>query len=68
FTKVDAKQFPANQMFKFTTTSTGKKKTVEVNIKMKSVKTTEKWETKTTVSSKYKKVQPENVLGKLLGM
>ena len=68
FTKVDVKQFPANQMFKFTTTSTGKKKTVEVNIKMKSVKTTEKWETKTTVSSKYKKVQPENVLGKLLGM
>ena len=55
-------------MFKFTTTSTGKKKTVEVNIKMKSVKTTEKWETKTNVSSKYKKVQPENVLGRLLGM
>ena len=68
FTKVENKQFPSNQMFKFTTTSTGKKKTVEVNIKMKSVKTTEKWETKTNVSSKYKKVQPENVLGRLLGM
>ena len=68
FTPVGVKQFPANQKFKFTTTSTGKQKTIEVNIKMKSVKTTEKWDAKTTVSEKYKKVEPTDVLGRLLGM
>ena len=68
FTQVDMKQFPANQNVKFTTTSSNKLKKVEVNIKMKEVKTTEKWETKTTVSSKYKKVEAKDVLGKLLRM
>ena len=68
FTPVGVKQCPANQKFKFTTTSTGKKKTIEVNIKMKSVKTTEKWDAKTTVSEKYKKVEPKDVLGRLLGL
>lgn len=68
FTAVGVKQFPSNQKFKFTTTATGKKKAIEVNIKMKSVKTNDDWETKTTVSEKYKKVQPNDILGKLLGM
>ena len=68
FTAVGVKQFPTNQHFKFSTTSTGKKKSIEVNIKMKSVKTDDDWTTKTTVSDKYKKVQPNAILGKLLGM
>ena len=68
FTAVGVKQFPANQHFKFNTTATTKRRSIEVNIKMKSVKTTEKWDTNTTVSEKYKKIQPTDVLGRLLGM
>ena len=68
FTPVGAKQFPALQNIKFSTTSSNKLKKVEVNIKMKEVKTTEKWDTKTTVSNKYKKVEANDILGKLLKM
>ncbi|MBQ6208324.1 MAG: DUF4292 domain-containing protein [Prevotella sp.] len=68
FTPVGTKQFPALQNIKFTTTSSNKLKKVEVNIKMKEVKTTEKWDVKTTVSNKYKKVEANDILGKLLKM
>ena len=39
-----------------------------LNIDMKSVKTDSKWEAQTEVSDKYKKVAPEDVLGKLMNM
>lgn len=68
FTSVGVKQFPALHNIKFTTTSSNKLKKVEVNIKMKEVKTKEKWDTKTTVSGKYKKVEANDILGKLLKM
>lgn len=66
FTPVGVKKFPALQNIKFTTTSSNKLRNVEVNIKMKEVKTTEKWDTKSTVSNKYKKVEAQEILGKLL--
>ena len=40
----------------------------DVSIDMKSVKTDSKWEAQTEVSDKYKKVAPEDVLGKLMSM
>ena len=68
FKTVGVKQFPAQQSFTFTTTATKNKQTMQVNIKMSEVKTTDKWDTETTLSSKYKKVEAEDVLGRLLQM
>ena len=45
-----------------------KPQVVKINIDMKSVKTDSKWEAQTEVSDKYKKVVPEDVLGKLMSM
>ncbi len=59
-------QFPLHQDFQFTTTATQKLKTVKVAIDMENVKDKADWDTKTTVSSKYKKVSPSDILGKLL--
>lgn len=68
FKAVGVKQFPAQQSFTFTTTATKNKQTMQVNIKMSEVKTTDKWDAETTLSSKYKKVEAEDVLGRLLQM
>ena len=68
FTAVGRKQFPAHQDFQFTTTSTNKVKDVKITINMSEVKNKDNWEPQTTVSKKYKKVEPNDVLGKLLSL
>ena len=59
--------FPAKQSFNFTT-ATKQKQTVDVTIEMNDVKTDSDWDTKTSVSDKYKKVEAQDVFGKLLNM
>ena len=68
FRPVGVKQFPARQTFRFTTTATKQQQSAQVSIKMNDVKTTEKWDAETVVSSKYKKVEAADVLQKLLQM
>lgn len=68
FTAVGQKMFPAHQDFLFSTTSTNKVKDVKITIDMSEVKNKDNWDVQTTVSKKYKKVEPTDVLGKLLSM
>ena len=68
FKAVGVKQFPAQQTFTFSTTATQKVPKVQVSFKMSDVKTTDKWDAQTEVSSKYKKVDAAEVLQKLLQM
>lgn len=66
FRQLGTKQFPAHQDFQFSTTATKQAKTVKVTIDMDEVKDKSDWETRTSVSNKYKKVEASDVLGKLL--
>lgn len=68
FKRVGQKQFPATQSFTFTTNATGQKQTGTVTIKMSEVKTDDKWDAETTVSSKYKKIEATDLFTKLLQM
>ena len=68
FKSVGVKMFPATQNLTLSAMVNNKPQVVKINIDMKSVKTDSKWETQTEVSDKYKKVAPEDVLGKLMNM
>lgn len=68
FKKVGQKHFPATQSFTFTTNATGQKQAGTVTIKMSEVKTDDKWDAETTVSSKYKKIEATDLFTKLLQM
>lgn len=68
FKTVGVKQFPATQNMTLTTNATKQPKTVKINIEMDEVETDSDWDVKTEISSKYKQVQPEDVLGKILNM
>ena len=59
-------QFPAHQDFTFTTSATKQLKTVKVTLDLDNVKDKNDWDVTTTVSSKYKKVEAADILGKLL--
>lgn len=68
FKSVGVKMFPATQNLTLSAMVNNKPQVVKINIDMKSVKTDSKWEAQTEVSDKYKKVAPEDVLGKLMNM
>ena len=60
--------FPAKQSFRFTTTATKQRHTVQVAIEMNDVKTDSNWESRSKVSEKYKRVEAQDLLGKILNM
>lgn len=66
FVSVGSKFFPARQSFSFSSTAIKGKGATGVVIDMDEVKTDEKWEARTEVSSRYKKVEASDVFGKLL--
>ena len=66
FVSVGSKFFPARQSFSFSSAAIKGKGATGVVIDMDEVKTDEKWETRTEVSSRYKKVEASDVFGKLL--
>lgn len=68
FKSLGAKLFPATQEFSFTTSATAKVKKTTIRIEMDDLKTSDDWETRTTVSPKYKQMDAEDILGKLLNM
>ena len=59
---------PATQNLTLSAMVNNKPQVVKINIDMKSVRTDSKWGAQTEVSDKYKKVAPEDVLGKLMSM
>ena len=68
FKNVGVKLFPASQSFTFTTTATAKKQTATISLELDDIATKSNWEEKTVVSGKYKKVETNDVLGKLMKM
>ena len=68
FKNVGVKLFPATQSFNFTTTATAKKQSATVNLELDDITTKSNWDEKTVVSGKYKKVETNDVLGKLMKM
>lgn len=69
FTTVGIKPFPTFQELLFTiTTADGQGKTLRLTLDMSEVTTSDKWEARTQVSGKFKKVEPEELLKKISQM
>lgn len=68
FKAVGGKLFPAWQSFQFTTNATKNKKQATITLDMEDITTDSKWEARTTVSSKYKKVESDDILSKLTNL
>lgn len=66
FMNIGTKLYPARQEFQFSTTATKTAKNVKVTIDMSDPKDKDGWETRTQVSSKYKRVDANVLLSKLL--
>ena len=66
FTPVEGKMFPAYQKFTFATTAIKNQQNISLTIDMDGVKNDSKWDTKTEISSKYKKIEATDIFSKLL--
>ena len=60
------KAFPAEQEFQLSTNAMQKQKQATIKISMNEVKTDSDWEATTTLSDKYKKIEAQDVLGKIM--
>ena len=65
---VGVKLFPASQHLTLSATVDGKHREIKMNMEMNDVKTDSNWNAQSEISSKYKQVSPEDVLGKLMNM
>ncbi len=68
FKSVGAKSFPAELGLRLSTTATGSQQNVSIDFSLDKVGTDSNWDTNTKISSKYKKVEPEDVLGKIMNL
>lgn len=68
FRAVGVKMFPTRQQFTFSTNATKKARKGTVTIEMGSIKTSGDWDAETTLSDRYKKIEDQDILGKLLSM
>lgn len=66
FRSVGARRFPASQIFSFNTSASGKQRQASLQFEMNKIDTDDNWDATTTVSSKYKEVKPEEILGKIM--
>ena len=67
FKAVAGKMFPAYQKFTFATTAIKNQSNISLTIDMNGVKTDSKWEAKSEISKRYKKIEATDVFGKLFG-
>lgn len=67
FKAVASKMFPAYQKFTFATTAIKNQSNISLTIDMDGVKTDSKWEAKSEISKRYKKIEATDVFGKLFG-
>ncbi|MCI5875206.1 MAG: DUF4292 domain-containing protein [Prevotellaceae bacterium] len=68
FQSVGVKSFPATQSFTFTTSATGKTQQGTISFTLDRVGTDSRWEARTTVSDKYKRIEARDVFDKLLNL
>ena len=68
FSPLGVKLFPATQEFSFTTSSSNKIQEMTVRLKMKKLKTSENWESRSTVSPRYKEMDAKFIFDRLLNM
>ncbi|MBQ7422112.1 MAG: DUF4292 domain-containing protein [Prevotella sp.] len=68
FRALGSKQYPNTQIINFKTGATKQQRDVTVTLQMNSISTDSNWETRTTVSSKYKQVSVEDVLQQLMNL
>lgn len=68
FRPFGAKVFPADEVFTFSSPAVRKIGSLTVELKLDGFKTKANWDTGTTLSSKYKQVDIEEVIGKILAM
>lgn len=68
FRAVGVKMFPAQQQFSFSTEATGKAKKGSLGITLSTIKTTSDWDATTTLSSKYKKLEAQDILKKITSL
>lgn len=66
FKNVGVKQFPAKQVFGFSTSTNTTRQHAQVTIDMNDVTTNDSWEERTTVSDRYTKMDAKDILSKLL--
>ncbi len=66
FKALGVKTFPASQVFSFATNATKQARKATVKLAMDELKTSDDWEETTTLSGKYKMVDANDILGKLL--
>lgn len=67
FKAIAGKMFPAYQKFTFATTAIKNQSNISLTIDMDGVKTDSKWEAKSEISKRYKKIEATDVFGKLFG-
>ncbi len=68
FRNVAGKPFPLSQQFAVQTNITGRQQSAQLTVRMSSPKTSADWDTKTELSSKYKKIEAQDILKKLLSI
>ncbi|KXB48558.1 hypothetical protein HMPREF1870_00345 [Bacteroidales bacterium KA00344] len=68
FSPLGVKMFPATQEFSFSTSSSNKIQEMTVRLKMDKLKTSENWETRSTVSPRYKEMDAKFIFDRLLNM
>lgn len=68
FKPVGSRQFPADMTLCLRTKATKTPKEVTLTISMDKITTDSKWDTLTELSSRYKKIEPQDVLGKILNL
>lgn len=68
FKAVGSKAYPVQQQITFATNATAKPRHIEVNLQLSSLSDNSKWDTQTTLSAKYKPMNAEALLKKILSM
>lgn len=68
FSKLASTHFPMTQQLSFTTAINGRNQSAKLTIKMNSLKTTTDWDADTQLSSKYRKIEAQDILRKLLSI
>lgn len=68
FKTLSGKSFPLTQQFAVQANMGGKTQSAQLSIKMSSLKTTADWDIETKLSSKYKKIEAQDILKKLLSI
>ncbi len=66
FVEVGSKKFPRTQEFSFQTMVDGQKQEGTIKIDMSEVKTSSNWDEETSLSSKYKQVDAEDALSRIM--